>query len=122
MASKLYTTMNGTDTRPKEMQPKAIPQNQMTKEDKIFELKNKLQKYDCEKMKLLAAYYLHKNQDKPFKEFCANAHCIYLHYFNDHTLCSIDWCKVKRCQDKGLCVPDNYGVNRKFCDKIEHKD
>jgi hypothetical protein len=73
----------------KELQSKAktTPPGKMSKEEAL-----KLKKY--------AGYYLKQdiNQQLPFTEFCKRAPCMYLHHFNDHSLCNIQWCKVLQSQ------------------------
>ena len=122
MGSKFYSIMNGIDTRPKDKKTPKIPYNQMTKEEKLHHTKNKMQQYDCEKLKLLSAFYLHGNKHLPFEIFCQNAHCIYLHHFNDHKFCNKDWCKSKRYENDGIELPPNNELNKKFRNKVEHSE
>ena len=79
--------------------------------------KNSIQKYDCEKIKVLAGYYLHGNKHLLFKDYC-----IYLHHFNDHSLCHRKWCRVKRCTEDKTDLLADYCVNNKFRDKEEHAE
>jgi hypothetical protein len=64
------------------------------------------EKYDCEKIKVLAGYYLHGNKQLPFDEYCKKAHCMYLHHFNDHCCCDTQWCKV--LQHRAIMVKQFY--------------
>jgi hypothetical protein len=89
----------------------------LTKEEQEHRSKNNMQKYDCEKIKVLAGYYLHGNKHLPFEEYCQKAHCIYLHHFNDHSCCNRKWCKPLRCKEDGTELPADYCVNNKFRDK-----
>jgi hypothetical protein len=56
----------------------------------------RIAKEECYKLKGLASLYLKDkdNRDLPFQEFCRRAPCMYLHHFNDHSCCSVKWCKV----------------------------
>lgn len=79
-----------------------------------------MQKYYCEKIKLLASYYLHGNKDMTMEDYWNRAPCIFLHHFNDQSCCDTKWCKVKRCLEEGISIPTNYCVNKKFGDKHQH--
>jgi hypothetical protein len=73
----------------KELQSKAksTPPGKMSKEEAL-----KLKKY--------AGYYLKQdtNLQLPFEDFVRRAPCMYLHHFNDHSLCNVQWCKVLQSQ------------------------
>ena len=101
---------------------KKKPWHECTSEEQEHRSKNKMQKYDCEKIKVLAGYYLHGNRHLPFGDYFKNSHCIYLHHFNDQSLCHSKWCKVKRCHENGTDLPADYCVNNKFRDKEEHAE
>jgi hypothetical protein len=103
--------------------PPKKPWKDCTPEEKLHRAKNNMPKYDCEKIKVLAGYYLHGNKYLPFQEYHQKAHCIYLHHFNDHSCCNRKWCKLLRCKEDGLEFPGDYCVNNnKFRDKQQHAE
>jgi len=60
----------------------------------------KMAKEEALKLKKYAGYYLKQdiNQQLPFEEFVRRAPCMYLHHFNDHSLCNVQWCKILQSQ------------------------
>jgi hypothetical protein len=60
----------------------------------------KLSKEEALKLKKYAGYYLKQdtNLQLPFNEFCRRAPCMYLHHFNEHSLCNVQWCKTLQSQ------------------------
>jgi len=60
----------------------------------------KLSKEEALKLKKYAGYYLKQdtNLQLPFNEFCRRAPCMYLHHFNEHSLCNVQWCKTLKSQ------------------------
>jgi len=60
----------------------------------------KMSKQEALKLKKYAGYYLKQdtNLQLPFDEFCRRAPCMYLHHFNEHSLCNVQWCKILQSQ------------------------
>jgi hypothetical protein len=97
------------------------PWKELTKTEQQCRTMNNKQKYDCEMMKVLEAYYLHNNKHLLFEECRQKDPYIYLHHFNDHSLCNRKWwCKAKRCTEDNTDLWADYCVNNKFRDKEVH--
>jgi hypothetical protein len=95
----------------KELQSKAkcTPMGKMSKEEAL-----KLKKY--------AGYYLKQdtNQQLPFDEFVRRAPCMYLHHFNDHSLCNVQWCKILQSQRSDGIQPTVIPVG--YMKRFRHKE
>jgi hypothetical protein len=60
----------------------------------------KLAKEECYRLKNISSLFLKdaRNRQLPFEEFCRRAPCMYLHHFDDHSCCDVEWCKPLQSQ------------------------
>jgi len=84
-----------------------------------------MSKEEALKLKKYAGYYLKQdiNQQLPFEEFVRRAPCMYLHHFNDHSLCNVQWCKILQSQRTDGIQPTviPVGYMRRFRHKVTDK-
>jgi len=82
----------------------------------------KMSKEEALKLKKYAGYYLKQdiNQQLPFDEFVRRAPCMYLHHFNDHSLCNVQWCKILQSQRVDGIQPTVIPVG--YMKRFRHKE